>query len=79
MKNIIVYGTEWCSYCVKLKKWLKENNYGYEFKDIDNEENNKEFDTLEVQGIPFVIINDNKSTHTVEGFNPEKIKKIMVS
>lgn len=79
MKSIVVYGAKWCSYCRLLEKWLVENAYNYEFKDIDNDLNNQELDTYGVQGIPFVIIRDNETEHTIEGFNPEQIKHVIGS
>ena len=32
-KNVLVYGTPTCPFCVRVKKYLKDNNI--EFKDID--------------------------------------------
>lgn len=79
MKSIVVYGAKWCSYCKKLENWLVDNEHNYEFKDIDNEVNNQELNTYDAHGIPFIIIKDNDTKHTIEGFNPEQIKNVINS
>ena len=43
MKNIIMYGADWCKDCVKAKELLAERNLEYEFLDITDKENGKEY------------------------------------
>jgi mycoredoxin len=38
-KKIIIYTTQWCGDCRRLKRELKENNIAYEEKDIEQDEN----------------------------------------
>ena len=37
MRNITVYGTEWCSDCQRSKKLLDDNNIPYTWIDISNQ------------------------------------------
>ena len=57
---ITIYTTNWCSYCVAAKQFLKENNLDYE--EINIEKNNMTRQDLEkLSGnytVPQIFIND---------------------
>jgi len=38
MKNVIMYGTEWCADCIRTKLILKTKNIIYRFIDIEKDE-----------------------------------------
>jgi glutaredoxin-like YruB-family protein len=38
MPKVVVYSTEWCPWCVRLKDWLKQNKVKFEEKDIEKDE-----------------------------------------
>ena len=50
MKNIIMYGADWCKDCVKAKELLAEKNLEYSFLDITDKEKGKEY-SEKVMGI----------------------------
>ena len=35
---VIIYGTEWCSYCIRAKKLVEQYQLDFEFRDVDNPE-----------------------------------------
>lgn len=37
MKNVIIYSTPTCPYCIKAKKFLEENGVEYEEKDVSSD------------------------------------------
>lgn len=43
MKNIVVYSKHHCQYCVKMKKYLDENNIKYILVNLDNVDNRQKF------------------------------------
>lgn len=77
--QIDLYGTNWCSYCMSLKKWLELEGLAYTFKDIDLPENEKELDGYKINGIPFLKFTDinTKKIQTVTGFDTNAISKII--
>jgi len=38
MPKVVVYSTEWCPWCVRLKEWLKQNKVSFEEKNIEQDE-----------------------------------------
>jgi glutaredoxin 3 len=38
MKNVKIYSTPTCPYCIKAKKFLDENNVGYENVDVSSDQ-----------------------------------------
>ena len=73
--KIIVYTTEWCHWCHKVKDFLKENKIEFEDKDIekvkgaDEEAKNKSGQA----GVPVVDIDGN----IVVGFDVPKLKELL--
>lgn len=76
--KIIVYGANWCTYCDKLKLWLKENNFNYTYKNVDDPEVSKEFSEMNYHGIPLTLIKTKSDVpKVIQGFNPLEIKKLL--
>jgi glutaredoxin len=76
--NVFVYSTERCSFCIKLKDWLKANNIPYVNKDIEEEQEAlKEFQDLKAQGTPLIIVKNEAGeiATKVLGFNKQKLMK----
>ena len=34
-KSVVLFGAEWCPFCVAVKTWLEKNNVSFEYKDAD--------------------------------------------
>ena len=35
---VIIYGAEWCGYCIRAKKLAEQYQLDFEFKDVDTDE-----------------------------------------
>lgn len=78
MQTVIMYGSEWCNYCIQLKLWLYKNNISFTYKDINNETFAKEFNEYNAKVIPLVIIKNVKhNSIIIEGFNPLEIGRLI--
>ena len=73
--NVTVYSTPTCSWCTRLKKYLKENNI--RFKDIDVSKDAKAAEAMVKrsgqQGVPQSII----AGQVIIGFDKAKIDKLL--
>jgi glutaredoxin 3 len=74
-KEIKVYSTPTCAYCIILKRWLDEKNINFEEFDVSqDEEAQKEMINKTGQmGVPVVMIDD----EVIVGFDKDKISKIL--
>lgn len=74
-KRIIVFSTPTCSWCTKIKQYLKQK--GYSFKDIDVSKDDKALQDMirksGQQGVPQIWINN----YPVVGFDKEKIDRLL--
>lgn len=74
-KNIIVFSTPTCSWCKKLKSYLKAN--GFTYKDIDVSRDVKAMNDMikktGQQGVPQMWIDN----HPVVGFDKSKIDSLL--
>jgi len=75
MRDIKVYSTEACPYCVALKNFLKEK--GVDFKEIDvsqNQEAAKEMvEKTNQRGVPVLEVDG----QFIVGFNRKKIEELL--
>jgi glutaredoxin len=81
MKKVMLYALSTCPWCMKTKKFLKDNHIKFEFVDydmVDEPEQEKIMADMEKHGggtgFPYVIIDDEE---IVVGYNPEKLTKIL--
>jgi glutaredoxin len=77
--GVIVYSSENCSYCVKLKAFMQTHGLEYELKDIQSDEDiYKEFRELGAVGTPFTIMKKKENVEwEVLGFNETKLKEYL--
>ena len=76
VKNITIFTTNTCAYCVMVKKWLQAKGHSYEEVNLDtNPERQKE--AYEASGqleVPVTIITkDDESQEVVVGYNLAKL------
>lgn len=76
VKNITIFTTNTCAYCVMVKKWLSSKNIAYEEVNLDiNPERQKE--AYEVSGqlaVPVTVITKQDDTkEVVVGYNLAKL------
>ena len=73
MKNVMVYSTPTCPWCIRTKQFLKENNVP--FTDFDVSSNSKKAEEMtQKSGQMGVPVLDIEGTIIV-GFDKEKIKQ----
>ncbi|HOI60144.1 MAG TPA: glutaredoxin domain-containing protein [Candidatus Pacearchaeota archaeon] len=74
-KEVKVYTTPICPYCMTLKKFLKDNNV--EFEEIDasasEETQNLIVEKTGKMNVPVIVIND----EWMQGFNREKLNDLL--
>ncbi len=74
-KRVIVFSTPTCSWCRRLKSYLRENNI--RFKDIDvSRDQNAARDIVRMtgqQGVPVILINN----RPIVGFQKDKINRLL--
>ncbi len=74
-KNVIVYSTTHCPYCVKLKEFLKENNIKYTEYNVE-EDKAKANEMVEKSGQMGVPVTDIDGTIIV-GFDKQAVAKAL--
>ena len=74
-KKVTVYSTPICPFCVRMKKFLKDNNIVFEDIDVsENEEKANEMIKKTGQmGVPVIDIDG----EIIVGFDKEKIKEVL--
>lgn len=75
-KNITIYTTNTCAYCVMVKKWLTAKGHEYNEVNVDNEPH-RQAEALAVSGaltVPVTVVTkDDDSQEVVIGFNLSKL------
>ena len=74
-RKVIVYSTSGCSYCVRAKQFLQENNIIFENFDIssDQQKTQEMIQKSGQMGVPVLDIDG----EIIVGFDKEKIKKVL--
>jgi len=78
--NIVVYGVNWCWDCRRTRKFLDQNDISYDFINIDNDLQGKQF-VLKVnhgmRSVPTLLFQD--GTILVEPSNAELAHKLKLN
>ena len=74
-KNVTVYSTPTCPFCIRAKQFLKDNNI--QFEDIDVSENHEKAQEMIKKsgqmGVPVLEVEDK----IIVGFDKDKIKEAL--
>tara|TARA_Y100000294_G_scaffold148591_1_gene145030 strand:- start:536 stop:772 length:237 start_codon:yes stop_codon:yes gene_type:complete len=75
MVKVIVYGTPTCSWCDKVKDWLKENKVEFEYIDVaaDQAKGKEMVEKSGQMGVPVIDIDGT----IVTGFDVKKLKGLL--
>ncbi len=75
MKNVKIYSTPTCPYCIRAKKFLEENNIPFENFDVSaDQQKSEEMVKLSGQmGVPVLDIEGK----IIVGFDKDEIKKAL--
>jgi glutaredoxin-like YruB-family protein len=76
MPKVVVYSTEWCPWCVRLKDWLKQNKIKFEEKDIEKDEEAGAEMLGKTGGDERVPVTDVGGT-VIKGFDVPALKKAL--
>ncbi len=75
-KNITIYTTNTCAYCVMVKKWLTGKGFTYEEVNLE-EHPERQAEALELSGaltVPVTVVTkEDDSREVVVGFNLAKL------
>lgn len=75
-KNITIFTTNTCAYCVMVKKWLGAKGYSYEEVNLD-ENPERQMEAMQVSGqlaVPVTIVTKaDDSREVVVGYNLAKL------
>ena len=74
-KNVIIYSTSHCPYCIKLKDFLKENNVKYVEYNVeeDKEKANEMVEKSGQMGVPVIDIDGT----VIVGFDKQAVAKAL--
>lgn len=58
-KQVVMYGTTWCGYCAKARRYFQANNIPFQDWDIEASASAKsEYDALKGKGVPLIVVGD---------------------
>jgi glutaredoxin len=76
VKNITIFTTNTCAYCVQVKRWLGAKGYSYEEVNLDQNPE-RQAEALEISGaltVPVTVVTkQDDSREVVVGFNLSKL------
>lgn len=73
MKNVVIYTSDTCTFCVRAKEYFKENNISYEEKNVKDPTYRKELMAMGIMSVPVIKIDG----ETVVGFDEEAIEDLL--
>ena len=75
-KDITIYTTNTCAYCVMVKKWLDSKSHSYNVINLD-EQPEKQAEALQLSGaftVPITVVTkQDDSREVIVGFNLSKL------
>jgi glutaredoxin-like YruB-family protein len=73
-KQVVVYTTSHCPYCVKAKQYLTQKGVRYREVDIERSITGKdEYRRLGGNGVPLIMVGNKK----VDGFDPDQLDRLL--
>lgn len=71
--KVVLYATDWCGYCAKARKLMKNNGIEYYEYDIEKSvEGNRQYKELGGNGVPVLVIGN----EVVHGYDPQLILEL---
>lgn len=71
--DVVIYGADWCKFCLKAKAYFDAKGIQYQNRDIDVDQSARdEYDALGGNGIPLILVGDGR----MSGFSEAKFLKL---
>jgi glutaredoxin 3 len=80
-KNVTIYTTNTCAYCVMVKKWLGAKGHTYEEVNLDEhpERQKEAYDVSGQLAVPVTVVTkDDDSQEVIVGYNLAKLAPAVV-
>jgi len=79
-KELIVFGADWCPYCVKQKQYMKDNpdvikNFDMEYIDVDKNPELRSKLNIKVFPSSFIFDDNHRKVGELRGFTPAKFNE----
>lgn len=70
----VLYGTEWCPYCARTRKFFHDNNIPFREYDIEKSaEGQRQYEQLGGNGVPVVVIAD----QVIHGYDEQALREAL--
>ena len=78
-KEVKVYSTEMCPWCVKAKEFLKAHKVKFKALDITEDEKAREemIEKSGQMGVPVIIVKEEEKEEVIVGFDEGRLKKVL--
>ena len=68
-----MYGTPWCGYCKKARRYFQQNNIAFREYNIESSSSaHRRFKQLGGNGVPLIVVGKNK----MSGFSAARFKSL---
>ncbi len=72
-QKVVMYSTEWCTYCKKARKYFKKNNIQFVERDIEKSRSaKKQYEKIGGKGVPVILVGEKR----MNGFSEKGFLKI---
>lgn len=73
-RKVVIYTTDWCGYCKKAKKFMRDNKITFTEYDIEKSARaRREYQRLNGHGVPLIVVGDK----TLSGFSPASLMALL--
>ena len=85
-RRVVVYGTNWCPYCMKAKAWLRANDVSFRWRNTEKSSDAKramkklcERKGLETDSIPTIHVKpvDGRGGGVMQGWRPDRMRAML--
>ncbi|MCU7809608.1 MAG: glutaredoxin family protein [Candidatus Thiodiazotropha sp. (ex Notomyrtea botanica)] len=72
--RVVMYETDSCGYCIKARRFFKQNNVSYKSRNVAKSSSaKKEFKKMGGRGVPLILVKDRK----LSGWSESKLRKML--
>ena len=72
-KSVVLYGTEWCGFCKRARRYFQAQGIAYKEYDVEKTaKGRRDYKKLNGHGVPIILIGDKR----MNGFSPGRFKQL---